>query len=78
MWDLLITYHFDILHHVEIFDSLINPWHMYIIGQNFIFASGTSDVINSKETVLHSNPDFHIAFTKKNCFIYSGHIFKSM
>ena len=38
---------------------------MYIIGQNFIFASGVSDVINSKETVLHSNPDFHIAFTKK-------------
>ena len=38
---------------------------MYFIGQNFIFASDASDVINSNETVLHSNPDFQMPLLRK-------------
>ena len=38
---------------------------MYIIGQNFIFASDASDVIDSKETILHSNPDFQMLLLRK-------------
>ena len=36
-----------------------------LVKISFLLLNSAFDVINSKETVLHSNPDFHIAFTKK-------------